>query len=112
MSNLHAQPSNDAKGRHIRVVENDDALRAAIAFSLKAKGFSVESYALGSVAASDAGPCDCLVIDFDITDMDGLDLLKQLRDAGNCHRREPQPSRAPARRSNAGQHGSKTASGR
>lgn len=83
MLNSFARSSWHANGRRIWVVENDDALRAAIAFSLKAKDFLVSTYASGSDVTCEKGACDCLIVDFDVADMDGIDLLMQLRDAGN-----------------------------
>ncbi len=83
MMSLRALPLEKSSARRVWVVESDDALRAALTFSLKARGFSVKAYPAGSAAAGADEPCDCLVIDFFLPDMDGLDLLNALRCAGN-----------------------------
>lgn len=63
------------------IVEDDPAVRGSLAFSLQTEGFAVRSYAsaaeiLREVPAPDTA---CLVIDYKLPKMNGLDLLAELR---------------------------------
>ncbi|MGZ8389071.1 MAG: response regulator [Rhodoplanes sp.] len=65
----------------ILVVEDDDSLRHSLRFSLAVEGFAVRTYAkaselLGAAELPDRG---CLVVDYNLPDMTGLDLVAQLR---------------------------------
>ncbi|MGZ8372001.1 MAG: response regulator [Rhodoplanes sp.] len=65
----------------ILVVEDDDSLRHSLLFSLAVEGFAVRTYAkaselLGAAELPDRG---CLVVDYNLPDMTGLDLVAQLR---------------------------------
>jgi FixJ family two-component response regulator len=63
------------------VVEDDAAVRGSLAFSLQTEGFSVRAYVSGAELLRDARPADvdCLVIDYLLPKMNGLDLLAELR---------------------------------
>jgi FixJ family two-component response regulator len=63
------------------VVDDDPAVLSALKFSLELEGFSVAAYRSGSeLLAEPALPrSGCLVIDFKLPEMDGLDLLAALR---------------------------------
>jgi two-component system response regulator FixJ len=65
----------------ILVVDDDPAVRSALAFSLQVEGFRVRAYRSGSDLLDDAALPDrgCLVIDYKLPDMTGLDLLSELR---------------------------------
>ena len=67
----------------IAVVEDDFAVRNALAFALKAEGFSVRSYTRAEDVLADAllAEIDCFVIDYRLPAMSGIDLLKALRAA-------------------------------
>jgi len=67
----------------VLVVDDDSALLAALEFALKAEGYSVQSCS-GAEAALRASPDQlaCLVIDYKLPDIDGMDLAQRLRDAG------------------------------
>jgi len=63
------------------IVDDDPAIRSSLMFSLQTEGFSVQSYAgstelLGDGLAADAR---CLVIDYQMPGMNGLDLVEELR---------------------------------
>ena len=63
------------------IVDDDPAVRNALTFSLQVEGFSVRAYAsgaelLGELPLDSAG---CLVIDYRMPEMNGLDLLVELR---------------------------------
>lgn len=62
------------------LVEDDDDLRAAIAFSLEVEGLQVAAFKTGEDLLGDA-PLDygCLVIDYWLPGLNGLALLARLR---------------------------------
>jgi len=63
------------------VVDDDLAIRGSLSFSLQTEGFAVRSYASGTELLRDIslGKTRCLVIDYQLTGMNGLDLLAELR---------------------------------
>ena len=66
----------------VLVVDDDLALRNSLKFALELEGFSVAPYRSASelLAQQKLPQSGCLVIDFKLPDMDGLDLLASLRD--------------------------------
>ncbi len=66
------------------LVENDPAVTHAIAFAFGLEGLAVTSYASGAeiLACERPGHAGCLVLDFQLPDMDGLQLLERLRAKG------------------------------
>lgn len=66
----------------ITLVDKDPALRSALEFSFRLDGFQVELFE--SAEALLAGPlptAGCLVVDYDLPGMNGLQLIDQLRTA-------------------------------
>jgi FixJ family two-component response regulator len=63
------------------IVEDDPAVRSSLAFSLQTEGFSVRSYASAAEILREvpAPETACLVIDYKLPKMNGLDLLAELR---------------------------------
>jgi FixJ family two-component response regulator len=63
------------------IVDDDPGVRNALAFSLQAEGFRVRSYASGMELLEDSptAKTGCLVIDYQLPGMNGLDLLVELR---------------------------------
>ena len=63
------------------IVDDDPAIRSSLAFSLQTEGFSVRSYASGTELLGDAltTEASCLVIDYQLPGMNGLDLVAELR---------------------------------
>lgn len=65
----------------IAIIEDDAAVRSALAFSLQTQGFSVRVYECAEDLLNDAtqAEIECLVVDYKLPNMNGLDLLKELR---------------------------------
>ena len=66
----------------VYAVDDDPDVLASLRFLLETEGFAVKTFANGSdlLASSLPGPSDCLVIDYRMTGMDGLELVGHLRD--------------------------------
>jgi two-component system OmpR family response regulator len=67
----------------ILLVEDDIQLATALHQSLRSEGFTANhvSSAKAALLTVRAGECDMLILDLGLPDMDGLSLLKQLRQA-------------------------------
>ncbi len=65
----------------ILVVEDDASLRQSLRFWLAVEGFAVRTYAQAGelLGVADLPERGCLVIDYYLPDMTGLDLITQLR---------------------------------
>lgn len=62
------------------VVEDDAAVRGSLAFSLQTEGFAVRTFASPAEILRDIPTGTvCLVIDYKLPEMNGLDLLAELR---------------------------------
>ncbi len=70
--------------QRIGVVEDDEAVLAAISFALKAEGYRVEGFKDARAFLAQDGIKDfaCLVIDLRLPDADGLTLIRGLRSRG------------------------------
>src|SRR4051812_31593537 len=71
-------------GRTVHVIDDDEAVRRAIAMLLKSAGIAVQTHPSG-VAFLDALPnlgAGCALADVRMPGMDGLELLRRLRDRG------------------------------
>jgi FixJ family two-component response regulator len=66
----------------VYAVDDDPDVLASLRFLLETEGFAVKTFANGPdlLASSLPGPSDCLVIDYRMTGMDGLELVRHLRD--------------------------------
>jgi len=66
----------------IHVVDDDDAVRRALAFALDLEGFDVETYASGEAILQGDAPMatGCLVIDERLPGLSGLETLRRLRE--------------------------------
>lgn len=65
------------------LVEDDDDLRAALAFSLDVDGISVSAFKSAEMLLRERpSDCCCLVIDYWLPGMNGLALLSRLRTLG------------------------------
>jgi two-component system, LuxR family, response regulator FixJ len=67
------------------VVDDDDNSRLALQYLLEAEGFEVQSYSGAEEVLSrvDLPSKSCLVTDYNMPGMDGLDLVATLRTRGN-----------------------------
>jgi len=65
----------------IIVVEDDAAVRQSIKFSLELEGFAVRTYADAEELLNETTlpPFGCLVIDYNLPALNGLEVLRQLR---------------------------------
>ena len=70
--------------RPICLVENDDDVRASAKLLLESAGYAVRDYASAEAVLADAAAPDaaCLLLDFQLGGMTGLELLERLRARG------------------------------
>jgi FixJ family two-component response regulator len=61
------------------IVDDDPAIRNSLAFSLRTEGIGVLAYASGAELLKDIPASGCLVIDYKLPGMTGLDLVAELR---------------------------------
>lgn len=68
----------------ILVVDDDAAVRSALKFALEVEGFSVRLYATPEalLAEKDVPAGGCLVIDYRMPEIDGLELVERLQILG------------------------------
>ncbi|HTX50318.1 MAG TPA: response regulator [Caulobacteraceae bacterium] len=64
------------------VVEDDASLLGALTFSLQVGGYAVAGHRTALGALQDERPCDCLVADLKLPDVDGLTLIDRMRARG------------------------------
>jgi two-component system, LuxR family, response regulator FixJ len=66
----------------ILVIDDDPAVRNSLKFALEIEGFSVRLYPTGAelLDEKDMPEASCLVADYHLPGMNGLDLLDRLRD--------------------------------
>ena len=66
------------------LVDDDPAVVASLIFSLELEGFAVEAFDSGEMLVAQATLANpaCLVIDYRLADIDGLSLLRLLRERG------------------------------
>jgi FixJ family two-component response regulator len=68
----------------ICVVDDDDELLSAIKFAMEIDGFHVNTYgdAMALLLNQGRARCQCLVVDYRLPQLDGLDLIKRLKARG------------------------------
>lgn len=68
----------------VRVVDDDVSVRRAVAFALKSAGYRVETYDSGVnfLLEDDAGEPGCIVLDYRMPGMDGIEVQRELRARG------------------------------
>lgn len=69
----------------IALVDDDQNILTSVAIALEAEGFHVRTYNEGATALSafEANPPDLAVLDIKMPRMDGMELLRRLRQKGN-----------------------------
>lgn len=70
-----------ANSKNVLVVDDDAAVRASLKFSLELEGFRVRLYdrAKSLLAEAKLPERGCLVIDYRMADIDGIELMERLR---------------------------------
>jgi two-component system, LuxR family, response regulator FixJ len=65
----------------VLIIDDDPAVRNSLKFALEVEGFCVRSYQTGAELLKDGDIPDdgCLVVDYKLPEMNGLDLLVELR---------------------------------
>ncbi|MBN8874257.1 MAG: response regulator [Rhodospirillales bacterium] len=74
---------HDSRGTVVAIVDDDEAVRESLRFLLETAGFRVETFASGKqfLASRGRGPA-CLVVDQNMPQLTGIELLEQLRARG------------------------------
>lgn len=70
--------------RPVLVIDDDPAVLASLKFSLEIEGYAVYTYSTGKALLADAArkKWGCLVVDYNLADGTGLQLLRELRQRG------------------------------
>lgn len=78
---METQSHTAKKGGTVAVIDDDDAVRNSLKFSLEIDGFDVLIFADGRQLLDQAEfpVCDCLVVDQNLPQMTGLELIAELR---------------------------------
>jgi two-component system, LuxR family, response regulator FixJ len=76
------QAGQTAASPVVLVIDDDPAVRNSLQFALEIEGFCVRAYQTGAdlLAADDLPASGCLVTDFNLPGINGLDLLDVLRE--------------------------------
>lgn len=76
---------NDFSLKSVAVVDDDPAVRNSLKFSLELEGLSVSAFALGQTLLefTETNPIHCLIVDHQLQDMSGLELVDRLHEHGN-----------------------------
>jgi len=71
----------------VHVIDDDDAVRASLAFLLKSAGHSSRTYesAVAFLRSLDTAEPGCIVTDIRMPEMSGLDLVQRLKERGAPH---------------------------
>ena len=67
----------------VLLVEDDPAISEPLARALGREGYDVRAHATGGAALADTRSVDLVVLDLGLPDMDGLDVAREIRAAGN-----------------------------
>ncbi|ETI64548.1 hisitidine kinase [Sphingobium sp. C100] len=80
----HLAPSTEPERPRVLLVEDDSAVRRSIQLILQARGYDVRAFSNGVQALADPSAVEaaCLVTDYRMAGMSGLDLLRGLRAVG------------------------------
>jgi len=71
-----------ARGPTVLVIDDDPGVRSSLKFALEVEGFAVRTYTIGSDLLNDEDMPEsgCVVADYRLPGMNGLDLLARLRE--------------------------------
>jgi two-component system response regulator FixJ len=77
-----AQAAIPVPSRLVLVVDDDPAVRNSLKFSLEVEGFTVRDYSCANelLRESEIADAGCLVIDYHLPEMNGLEMLIRLRE--------------------------------
>ena len=77
-----AQAAIPVPSRLVLVVDDDPAVRNSLKFSLEVEGFIVRVYSSANelLRESEITEAGCLVIDYHLSEMNGLEMLNRLRE--------------------------------
>ena len=67
----------------VLLVEDDPAISEPLARALGREGYDVRAHATGGAALAETRSVDLVVLDLGLPDMDGLDVAREIRAAGN-----------------------------
>ena len=75
---------SDAKRHLVFVVEDDEEVRVSTRALLEAWGYAVRDFSCGEdvIACGEAGSAGCIVLDYNLSGMTGLDVIRKLRADG------------------------------
>jgi FixJ family two-component response regulator len=71
------------QGRAVAVVDDDDAVCDSMRFLLEAYDFSVRTYQSGADFLDDTPDVVCLIVDYQMPGLNGLELVSELRKRGS-----------------------------
>lgn len=76
--------TRDGRRAKVLIAEDDPAVRRSLQLLLQGNGFDVRSYGTGGAILADLSSrdADCFVSDYRMPDMDGLSLMRRLRQEG------------------------------
>jgi two-component system, LuxR family, response regulator FixJ len=74
-------PVNPISSRRVLVIEDDPVVGSSLKFLLEVEGFTVRAYSSANdlLRETDIADAGCLVIDYYLQEMDGLEMLHRLR---------------------------------
>ena len=67
----------------VLLVDDDPAVRGSLKFAFELEGFEVTDFASAELVAGEANEANCLVLDYRLPGMNGLQLLALLRSRGS-----------------------------
>jgi len=67
----------------VGIIDDDEGVRSALAFYLQAIGFDTKTFASGAAFLADETIFSCLLIDYQLPVMTGLEVLSILRGLGS-----------------------------
>jgi two-component system, LuxR family, response regulator FixJ len=79
---MRMQHNGEGQKPTVLVIEDDPAVRSSLKFSLEIEGFAVQDFRTGHdlLGMGDVPGSNCIVVDYNLPDMTGLEVLGGLRD--------------------------------